>query len=95
MTVGRRAPDNYPAGTACGKPPALQLSPAIFGNGRAWPAAGLKLLGKFSVEKVGARKILLAWRPESLPPGKYRLKLAVSESASGATAEGIMPFEVR
>lgn len=86
---------NYPAGAEGGKPPALQLAPAILGNGRAWPASGLRLLGQSGVEKGGARKILLAFKPDGLPPGKYRLKLGVSESTSGAAADGVAAFEVK
>lgn len=86
---------NYPSGPEGGKPPALALSPAILGNGRAWPVTGFRLLGQSGVEKSGARKILLAFKPDGLPPGKYRLKLGVSEATSGATADGMAGFEVR
>ncbi len=85
---------NFPDGASGGKPPALELHPELSGNGRAWPAS-LRLLGQTAVEKGGTRKILLAFKPENLPPGTYRLKVGVSEPKSGAAAAGVTEFEIR
>ena len=83
---------NFPGGEA---PPPLDLRFEIADStGKSWPAA-VRALGQTRAEKGGARKLLLAFRPDGLPPGRYRMKVGVSERASQASAEAVAGFEVR
>jgi hypothetical protein len=54
----------------------------------------VRALGQTRPEKGAARKLLLAFRPDGLPPGKYRMKVGVSERGSQASAEAVAGFEV-
>jgi VWFA-related protein len=82
---------NFPGGDA---PPPLDLRFEIADSaGKSWPAA-VRALGQTRAEKGAARKLLLAFRPDGLPPGRYRMKIGVSERASHASAEAVAGFEV-
>jgi len=82
---------NFPGGDA---PPPLDLRFEITDSaGKPWPAS-VRALGQTRAEKGAARKLLLAFRPEGLPPGRYRIKAGVSERASQASAEAVAGFEV-
>lgn len=83
---------NFPGGDTL--PPLdvrMEIADAV---GKVWPGTA-RTLGQTRVEKGTARKFVLGFAPEGLTPGKYRMTIAVSEKASGASAEGSAPFEVR
>ena len=83
---------NFPAGSGP-EPSPLQLRAEIVGNdGRARPVE-LSVARKSDAERGGGRKLLLSFTPGGLPPGRYALKVAVTDPASKATAEAASVFE--
>jgi hypothetical protein len=83
---------NFPGGAA---PPPLDLHVDVAdAAGKSWPAA-VRALGQTQGEKDAPRKLLVAFRPDGLPDGKYRMKISLAERASGAAAEASAAFEVR
>jgi VWFA-related protein len=83
---------NFPGGAA---PPPLDLRVEVAdAAGKAWPAA-VRALGQTHGEKDAPRKLLIAFRPDGLPDGNYRMKISVADRASGAAAEAAAGFEVR
>jgi hypothetical protein len=77
------------------KPAALQVKSEIVGpDGKAHPVE-LKVAKQSDFERGGGRKLLLAFKPEGLVPGRYELKVAVSDPASKATGESGSAFEIK
>jgi VWFA-related protein len=83
---------NFPGGAA---PPPLDLRVEVAdAAGKVWPAA-VRALGQTQGEKDAPRKLLIGFRPDGLPDGKYRMKISVAERVSGAAADASAGFEVR
>jgi VWFA-related protein len=76
------------------RPAALQVSAAIVGpEGRSMPVE-LKA-GKASVfERGGGHKQMCSFSTAGLPPGRYALKVAVTDPATHASAESTTPFNI-
>jgi VWFA-related protein len=81
--------------TAGEKPAPLQVrSEIIAADGKTQPA-DVKLARESGIERGGARKLLLTFKPEGLTPGRYALKVAVSDPVSKKASESASAFEVR
>jgi VWFA-related protein len=82
---------NFRGGSA---PPPLDVRAEVAdAAGKIFPAA-VHSVGH-SYGNDGARKLLVAFRPEGLPDGRYQMKVFVADRASTATAESSASFEVR
>jgi VWFA-related protein len=101
-------PDSLPA-TAAGKPLKLCLfaysmgDPAqvriggqlLDGGGKPIGDAKLSLVGHSNPDALGKATYLLAWNPEGLAPGKYRLRIVVQDPSTGSARQATTPIEVR
>lgn len=77
------------------KPAPLVVSAQIVGpDGQSRPA-GLQMSKQSDVERGGGRKVLYTFKPEGLAPGRYALKIAVSDPTGQKKDESFSPFEVR
>ena len=83
---------NFGAGS---KPAALAAQGEVVGPDGRTRAAPLAIVKASDVERGGGRKLLLSWSPEGLAPGRYALRVAVSDPATKATGEGRSEFVVR
>ena len=73
----------------------LQVLPEVLGpDGKPRPS-NLQILRRSDREQEGARALLLAFKPEGIEPGRYTLKVRVSDRVSRRSAEASTPFEVR
>lgn len=66
----------------------------IAGDGASRPAR-LSVVKESDAERGGGRKLLLAFVPEGLAPGTYRLDVSISDPASSASGRAESSFEVR
>lgn len=101
-------PDSSPA-TAAGKPLKLCLfayslgdpsqvrigGQLLDGAGKPVGDAKLALVGHANPDALGKATYLLAWSPEGVAPGKYRLRIVVQDPASGSARQATTPVEVR
>lgn len=77
------------------KPAPLQARLEIVGpDGKARPI-DMKITRKSDFERGGGRKLLLSFKPEGLAPGRYALKVAVSDPISKVSSESSSMFEVK
>jgi hypothetical protein len=74
--------------------PLVVRGSVIGGDGMSHPAR-LSLLKESDTERGGGRKLLLAFVPEGLSPGAYRLDVSVSDPTSKASGQAESSFEVR
>lgn len=72
----------------------LQVVPEIFGPDGKPRKADVQVVRRSDRERGGARTLLLSFKPEGLEPGRYALKVKVSDRAQ-KTAEASGTFEVR
>lgn len=78
-----------------GKATPLEVRSQIVGSdGKARPVE-MKTVKESNVERGGGRKLMLAFKPEGLAPGRYELRVAVSDPGSKAAGESASAFEVR
>jgi hypothetical protein len=78
-----------------GKTGALAVRGEILGeDGQARPAP-LAVVKESDVERGGGRKLMLSFKPEGLSPGRYALRVTVTDPASKAAGEAASYFEVR
>ncbi|MGH9368753.1 MAG: hypothetical protein ACRD3M_13890, partial [Thermoanaerobaculia bacterium] len=83
---------NFPGGE---KPAPLDVRAEIVGpDGKLRPAEAA-VSRRSDIERGGGRKVVLDFQPQGLAPGRYALKVAVTDPASKKTAESSSPFEVR
>ena len=73
----------------------LQVAAEIVGAGGKPQPAEVTVLKRIDGEKSGARALTLAFAPEKLEPGRYSLKVRVSDRATRQSAEASTGFEVR
>jgi len=74
--------------------PLLVRGSVIGGDGASHPAK-ISVVKESDTERGGGRKLLLAFVPEGLAPGTYRLDVSVSDPGSGASGQAESSFEVR
>jgi VWFA-related protein len=80
---------------ASGKPAPLEVDlRVVAADGRETPA-GARPEKSSDVERGGGQKRLYAFRPSGLPPGRYALKVVVTDTATHATAESASPFDIK
>jgi hypothetical protein len=80
---------------APGSPAPLAVDLRVVGaDGRETPAAA-KPEKSSDVERGGGQKRLYVFHPTGLAPGRYALKVVVTDTATHATAESASPFEIR
>jgi hypothetical protein len=97
VSAGAKAPVavvayNFGAGA---KPEPLDVRAEVVGaDGKSRPAS-VTVSRRSDVERGGGRKLLLDFDPAGLSPGRYALKVAVTDPASKKTAEASSPFEVK
>ncbi len=72
----------------------LQVLPEILGPGGKALKADIQVVRRSDRERGGARALLLSFKPEGLEPGRYSLRVRVSDRAQ-KTAEASGGFEVR
>jgi VWFA-related protein len=72
----------------------LQVLPEIIGPGGKALKADIQVVRRSDRERGGARTLLLSFKPEGLEPGRYALRVRVSDRAQ-KTAEASGGFEVR
>jgi len=77
------------------KPAPLQVRSEIVSADGKPQAVDVKLARESSGERGGARKLLLTFKPEGLAPGRYALKVAVTDGSSKNSVESASAFEVR
>ncbi len=83
---------NFGAG---GKPEPLEVRAEVVGaDGKSQPAS-VTVSRRSDIERGGGRKVVLDFKPEGLAPGRYALRVAVTDPASKKTAESSSPFEVK
>jgi hypothetical protein len=77
------------------KPEPLEVKAEVVGaDGKSRPV-NVTVSRRSDVERGGGRKLVLDFKPAGLSPGRYALKVAVSDPASKKTAEASSPFEVK
>ena len=69
-------------------------SAAVDEAGHVHPV-GLRLVNRSDGERFGGRDLLFSFRPEGLPPGRYHLKVTVSDTLGPKTAESASAFEIQ
>jgi hypothetical protein len=74
--------------------PLQVLSEVLGPDGNPRPS-NLQILRRSDREQEGARSLLLAFKPEGIEPGRYTLRVRVSDRVSRRSAEASTPFEVR
>jgi VWFA-related protein len=80
---------------ASGKPAPLAVDLRIVGaDGREIPAAA-KPEKTSDVERGGGQKRLFSFHPSGLPPGRYALRVVVTDTATHASAESASPFDIK
>ena len=80
---------------AAQKPEPLQVVSEIVGvDGKPRPV-DVQVVKRSDSERGGGRALTRAFKPESLPPGRYALKVRVSDRATRKTSEASSDFEVR
>jgi hypothetical protein len=84
---------NFGARAANAKP--LAVSGTVTGQDGAMRPARLTTVKESDTERGGGRKLMLAFVPEGLAPGTYRLEVSVSDPASSASGRAASAFEVR
>jgi hypothetical protein len=72
----------------------LQVAPEILGPDGKPRKAEIQVVRRSDRERGGARTLLLSFKPEGLEPGRYALRVKVSDRAQ-KTAEASGEFEVR
>ncbi|HSP94313.1 MAG TPA: VWA domain-containing protein [Thermoanaerobaculia bacterium] len=72
----------------------LQVLPEIIGPGGKTLNADIQVVRRSDRERGGARALLLSFKPEGLEPGRYSLRVRISDRAQ-KTAEASGGFEVR
>ena len=82
---------NFPGGDA---PPPLTLAAEIRDESGAARPATLRVVGQTRPDKSGVRRLRVAFRPEALAPGPYRLTIGVSETGSRAASDGSARFRI-
>ena len=55
----------------------------------------MAVVRRSDVERGGGRKLVLDFKPLGLPPGRYALKVDVTDPASKKTAQASSRFEVQ
>jgi VWFA-related protein len=73
----------------------LDVRGEIVGADGKSKAARVQVAQRSDVERGGGRKVILDFQAEGLAPGRYALRVAVSDPATKKTAEASAPFEVR
>jgi hypothetical protein len=77
------------------KPAPLDVRAEIVGpDGKGRPVA-VTVSKRSDFERGGGRKVVLGFKPEKLEPGRYALKVAVTDPASNKSAEAMSAFEIR
>jgi hypothetical protein len=85
----------YNLGAPAMKPEPLDVRAEVVGaDGKTRPAA-VTVASRSDVERGAGRKVVLDFKPEGLAPGRYALKVAVTDPTSKKSAEAASPFEVK
>ena len=80
---------------ASGKPAPLAVDLRIVGaDGRETPAAA-KPEKASDLERGGGQKRLFSFHPSGLPPGRYALRVVVTDTATHASAESASAFDIK
>ncbi len=73
----------------------LQVVPEVFGEDGKPRSADVSVVRRSDVEKAGGRAMMLAMKTGGLAPGRYVLKVRVSDRVSRKSAEAASDFEVK
>ncbi|HEY2797826.1 MAG TPA: VWA domain-containing protein [Thermoanaerobaculia bacterium] len=78
-----------------GKPAPLAVDLRIVGaDGKEMPAAA-KAEKASDLERGGGQKRFYSFHPSGLPPGRYALKVVVTDTATHSSAESASPFDIK
>jgi hypothetical protein len=80
---------------AAGRPSDLSVDFRIVGEDGREAAADVRPEKASDRERGGGQKRLYAFRPAGLAPGRYVLKVIVTDPATRASAEGAGPFDIQ
>lgn len=81
---------------AMGEPAQVRIGGEVLDSaGKPVGPANLSLVGHTSADDLGKATYLLAWNPEGIQPGQYRLRIMVQDPASGAARQASTAVEVR
>lgn len=80
---------------ASGKPAPLSVDLRIVDVDGKEAAAAARPEKSSDFERGGAQKRLFSIHPSGLPPGRYALKVVVTDTATQARAESASPFEIK
>jgi VWFA-related protein len=85
----------YNLGAAVAKPEPLEVRAEVVGaDGKSRPAS-VTVARRSDIERGGGRKVILDFKPQGLPAGRYALKVALTDPTSKKTAQASSPFEVQ
>ena len=85
----------YNLGAPAAKPEPLDVRAEVVGaDGKSRPAA-VTVASRSDVERGAGRKVVLDFKPQGLAPGRYALKVAVTDPTSKKSAEASSAFEVK
>ncbi len=84
----------YNLGAPGGSEP-LQVLPEVLGPDRKLRKVDVQVVKRSDQQRDGSRALKLALNPQGLEPGRYELKVRVSDRVSRKTAEASSGFEVR
>ncbi len=85
----------YNLGAPVAKPEPLEVRAEVVGaDGKSRPAS-VAVARRSDIERGGGRKVILDFKPQNLPAGRYALKVAVTDPTSKKTAQASSPFEVQ
>jgi hypothetical protein len=80
---------------ASGKPAALQVESRIVGPDGQDAPIDLRADRTSDVERAGGQKRMFAFRTAGLAPGRYTLRIVVTDPATRASAESAGLFDVK
>jgi len=78
-----------------GKIEPLQVHPQIEGSDGKPRPIEVQVVRRSDRERAGGRALVLSFKPDSLPTGRYVLKVRVSDRVSRKSSEASTDFEVR
>jgi hypothetical protein len=77
------------------RPEPLQVVPEILGQDGKPRSVDIQVVRRADSEHGGGRTLTLAFKPASLPAGRYALKVRVLDRATRKSSEASSEFEVR
>ncbi len=77
------------------KPEPLDVRAEVVGSDGKNQPASVTVSRRSDIERGGGRKVVLDFNPQGFSPGRYALKVTITDPTSKKTADASSPFEVR